>query len=78
MRSGSKSSGAAPATTVLDFAIVRALAPEDNGQGWRRVQLGEGRTGYIASRYVRSPTDHRAIFEFENGRWWLMAYVAGD
>jgi hypothetical protein len=63
---------------VLDFAIVLALAPEDNGEGWRPVQLAEGSMGYIASRYVRSPIDHRALFEFENGRWWLMAYVAGD
>jgi len=65
--------------TALDFAIVRAL-PSDGGvtAGWTRVQLADGRTGYIASRYVRSPIDHRALFEFQDGRWWLMAYVAGD
>jgi len=34
--------------------------------------------GFVASRYVRSPVDHRAIFSFRDGRWWLMAYVAGD
>ena len=65
--------------TALDFAIVRAL-PSDGPAiaGWRRLQLADGRTGYIASQYVRSPIDHRALFQFENGRWWLMAYVAGD
>ena len=65
--------------TALDFAIVRALpvgGPET--AGWRRVQLADGRTGYMASRYVRSPIDHRALFGFEDGRWQLMAYVAGD
>lgn len=64
--------------TALDFAIVRALPQNGRSEGWRRVQLADGRTGYISARYVRSPIDHRALFEFENGRWWLMAYVAGD
>jgi hypothetical protein len=64
--------------TALDFAIVRALPEQGVIQGWRRVQLSDGRIGFIASRYVRGPIDRRALFEFENGRWWLMAYVAGD
>lgn len=65
--------------TALDFAIVRAL-PGGGAEtpGWRRVQLADGRTGYMASRYVRSPIAHRALFGFEDGRWRLMAYVAGD
>jgi hypothetical protein len=62
---------------TLDFAIVRTL-PDRAGAEWRHIQLADGRTGYMASRYVRSPIDHRALFEFEKGRWWLMAYVAGD
>lgn len=65
--------------TALDFAIVRALLPDAPATpGWRRVELADGRTGYISSRYVRSPIDYRALFEFQDGRWWLMAYVAGD
>ena len=62
-----------------EFAtILRALTSEGERSAWKRVQLADGRTGYMASRYVRSPIEHRALFEFENGRWWLMAYVAGD
>jgi hypothetical protein len=65
--------------TALDFAIVRTLPAEGRETaGWRRIGLADGRTGYIASQYVRSPIDHRALFQFENGRWWLMAYIAGD
>jgi hypothetical protein len=64
--------------TALDFAIVRGLPVGSETPGWRRVQLANGRTGFIASQYVRSPVDHRALFEFRDGRWWLMAYVAGD
>lgn len=64
--------------TALDFAIVRALPMDGTETGWRRIQLADGRTGFIASQYVRSPVDHRALFEFRDGRWWLVAYVAGD
>jgi hypothetical protein len=63
--------------THLDYKIVRALGTTGPA-GWRRVGLADGRTGFIAARYVRSPIDHRALFQYENGRWWLMAYVAGD
>lgn len=64
--------------TTLDFAIVRARPAGSESPGWRRIQLADGRTGYIASLYVRSPIDHRALFQFQESRWWLMAYVAGD
>ena len=65
--------------TTLDFAIVKLFPDEGPGAaGWRRVGLATGRTGYVASRYVRSPIDYRALFEFKDGRWWLVAFVAGD
>jgi hypothetical protein len=65
--------------TALDFAVVRALPGDGPGTpAWTRVQLASGTIGYIASRYVRRPIDHRALFEFHDGRWWLMAYVDGD
>jgi hypothetical protein len=64
--------------TQLDFAIVRVTPAEAETPGWRGVQLADGRTGWVSSLYLRSPIDHRALFQFHNGRWWLMAYVAGD
>ena len=64
--------------TQLDFAIVQANPGKAATQGWRGIRLADGRTGYIASPYVRSPIDHRALFEFRDGQWWLTAYVAGD
>ncbi len=65
--------------TTLDFAIVRALPPDGAATpGWRRGQLADGRIGYMSSQFVRSPIDHRALFQFQDGRWRLMAYVAGD
>jgi len=64
--------------TQLDFAIVRANPGRADTPGWRGIQLPDGRTGFVSSQYVRSPIDHRALFQFHDERWWLMAYVAGD
>ena len=64
--------------THLDYAIVQVVDGGTRTTGWTRVRLANGRTGYIASQYVRRPVDHRALFQFEKGRWWLVAYVAGD
>lgn len=62
----------------LDFAIVRATPAEVETPGWRGVQLADGRAGFVSSQYLRSPIDRRALFQFHDGRWWLMAYVDGD
>jgi len=64
--------------THVDFAIVRANRPKADTPGWSGIELPDGRTGFVSSRYVRSPIDHRALFQFHDGRWWLTAYVAGD
>jgi hypothetical protein len=70
----------APILTSLDFAIVEALrdAPGVDAGEWRHVRTADGRTGYVAARYTRSPVDYRALFTFTNGRWVMTAYVAGD
>lgn len=64
--------------TQLDYAVVRANRPRVETPGWIGVQLPDGETGFVASQYIRSPIDRRALFQFHDGRWWLMAYVAGD
>ena len=64
--------------THLDFEIVRATPGEAETRGWRGVQLADGRVGFVSSQYTRGPIDRRALFQFHDGRWWLMAYVAGD
>jgi hypothetical protein len=68
----------APVIAVLDFRIVQALSEPNPIAGWRRVALADGRTGFVAARYVRSPIDHRALFDLKDGRWWLVAYIQGD
>ena len=63
--------------TLISYAIVERLDYEPSADWWR-VRLADGRSGYMASRYLRSPVDYRALFEFKNGRWLLVAYIAGD
>ncbi len=68
---------AAPVVARLDHRIVEVVAEQPAAE-WTRVRLADGRHGFIATRYVRSPIDHRARFVFEGGRWQLVFYVAGD
>jgi hypothetical protein len=65
----------APIVTTVSYAIVRML---DRGERWSQVQLGDGRRGYVARAYVRSPVDFRALFNLLDGRWRMTAFVAGD
>jgi hypothetical protein len=69
---------------ALSYAILRRQTGADSqiapavADDWTAVALAGGRTGFIASQYVRSPIDYRAIFAEEGGRWRLMALIAGD
>jgi len=47
------------------------------GEDWTAVKI-DGKKGYVATRFVRSPTDYRATFRYTDGRWWLVFFVAGD
>ena len=64
--------------TVLGYDIVQQLIDAAPVAGWEHVATADGLRGYVSTRYLRSPIDHRAMFEHQDGRWWLMAYVAGD
>ncbi|HWN45282.1 MAG TPA: SH3 domain-containing protein [Thermoanaerobaculia bacterium] len=63
--------------TALSFDVVRLASPAIDAE-WVHVKLRDGRTGYISSRYVRSPVDYRALFNKIDGRWRMTAFVAGD
>ena len=74
---------AAPRSTArivarLDHHVVQVFFDDATNGAWRRVETADTRVGYISSRYLRSPIDYRASFRFENGRWWLVMYLAGD
>jgi hypothetical protein len=67
----------APVVASVSHSIVRLIEPAPR-ELWARVQLGDGRTGYMWHAYVRSPVDYRALFNLIDGRWRMTAFVAGD
>lgn len=60
---------------VTDWTPVKARGSK---QGWIAVSLADDQKGYLVKDYIRSPIDYRAIFNKENGRWVMTAFVAGD
>lgn len=67
----------ANAIDTVSFAVLPTSREGTNKEGWTAVQI-DTRVGYISSAYVRSPIDYRAIFRFEDRRWRLVSFVAGD
>jgi hypothetical protein len=71
------------ALASLSFAVVPVARdskarPVAAAEDWTAVRLSDGRTGYVANRYVRSPIDYRAIFARVDGDWRLITFIAGD
>lgn len=62
---------------TVSFAILPVAREATDTEGWTGVQI-DGKIGYVASAYARSPIDYRAIFRFEDRRWRLVTFVAGD
>lgn len=73
-----------PVLTALSFDLVEVSVPgrekmtPEQSRDWTAVKLRDGRTGYISSRYVRSPVAHRAFLTRKDGSWKLTFFVAGD
>jgi len=62
----------------LSYAIVpRARTPADSEE-WTAVRRSNGRTGYVATRYARSPVGYRAFFEPRGDTWKMTLFAAGD
>lgn len=68
----------AAVVTTLSYCVVELAPRQAPNEHWTSIVLGEGRSGYVSSRLVRSPVDYRAGFAFKNGRWWMTFFVAGD
>jgi hypothetical protein len=68
---------------TLTFAIVPIarngdLPTEEIAERWVAIRLSDGRVGYVAADYVKSPIDYRAVLSHASGTWKLAALVAGD
>ena len=67
----------ASASTTRDWASTIQLespAPD----GWVKVQVIGGKTGWVETEYVISPLDYRLVSEYRDGRWQITAFIAGD
>ena len=70
--------------TILSYHIVKATFTfsdnnrDDDIPGWVKVIVPDGRNGYVASRYIRSPIDYRLGFERIRGKWLITAFIGGD
>ena len=78
VRVRSRADARATTSASVSFAILPVAGSVTRQDGWTAVRLEDGRVGYVASEYVRSPIDYRATFRFENRQWRLVSLVAGD
>jgi len=71
----------APTITSVSFSVLHldaeALSTDWTNREWTAVTVN-GRKGYIATRFIRSPIDYRARFTYTSGRWQMTLFVAGD
>ncbi len=61
---------------ALSYDIVPLISPSSDG--WVQIELADGKEGFMASRYIKSPIGYRAGFEKVNGRWRIFFFLAGD
>ena len=66
----------APAVASLSFDVVQRLGGVVGGEElaqWIRVRTGDGKSGYLDTRDVMSPTMAHAQFVTRKGKWTLIA-----
>ena len=84
VRVRSQPSTTASIVTNLSYDIVKATFPvsddirEGDVPGWVRVVVPDGKSGYVASRYIRSPIDYRLGVGRIRGKWLITYFIAGD
>jgi len=66
----------APAIATLSRDLVTRAADPENG--WQKVTLADGRSGFVKTTFLRSPVDYRAGFSRDANGWRMTALVAGD
>jgi hypothetical protein len=67
---------ARPISTISwDLVEIASLNPES---AWQRVELEDGKVGFIATDKLRSLIDYRLTASSRNGRWRIISFVAGD
>jgi hypothetical protein len=75
VRAGAARSAKKIATVSWDLVEAVNMQPD---QAFNAVRLADGRSGYIATDKLRSVIDYRLIAERRDGRWQIVALIAGD
>jgi hypothetical protein len=77
-------SSTAPVVATTSFEVMqrarktpRLLTPEES-ERWEAVRLDDGRVGYMAKEFLRSPIGYRAIFSRRGSAWVMTSFIAGD
>lgn len=84
VRVHSQTSTSSSIVTNLSYDIVKATFPASESPqkgvvpGWVKVVVPDGRAGYVAKRFIRSPIDYRLSFERIRGKWLITAFIGGD
>ena len=69
----------APVLATLSRDLVtRAAPPTGEKTSWQHVKTADGKTGFVESKFVRSPVGYRAGFLKTSQGWRMNALVAGD
>lgn len=63
-------------TTVTDQLVK--LKSNDINRNWDSIELLDGISGYVSSRFFYSPVGYRAFFEKAKGKWKMTVLIAGD
>jgi hypothetical protein len=71
------------AAGVLTTLSHRIVPLADGGPGtdvdrWTAIRLDDGRVGFVARQFVRSPVDYRLVCVRADGRWHMASFLAGD
>ena len=65
------------AISRLRWDVVGPLA-DDGRSAWLHVRLANGRRGFVRRDQLRSVGDYSALFQWRNGRWWMIAFTNDD
>ncbi|HEX2060416.1 MAG TPA: SH3 domain-containing protein [Thermoanaerobaculia bacterium] len=64
-----------PVATLSRNIVERASEPSGT---WTRIRTADGRSGFVATKLLRSPVGYRAGFNKDGERWRMTGLVAGD
>ncbi len=68
----------APVLTQLSYETVTLGENALGTEGWFKIELPDGRAGYVSADFARLILDYRASFVLTDGAWLMDFFLAGD